>query len=380
MNITKTHSYQAMYNYGIPEECLRPENRLTSFAKMILCTPFRWMAFPAGMLFKRLYIDYARLAKSEQQLVNMGGERVVLKTPDHETLSTIHLRTDAFKEYILRYCDLVEERTIDGQIHQQLKLKKQEDRSDEFSQFIEFLDSFGIPLQGNKDNAYIDLGVFSAQDKQRSTVILTHGSVGTSAGYKSLGILYLMNGVDVLFLDMRGFGTSTGTPSDHKTFLDYETAYQYLNEKHQIKTENIWVHAHCIAGGPATDLCSRRKGVNLILDRSFADMQDLMIAKSGRLSWLISRIGRWIANYNIAAKLANVHGHICVISSAADKQIPQEQTFKLIDHFPQSRKGQIQKLILTLEDHSGSWAKVPGCETDKKFRTFLEETNVKTRM
>jgi uncharacterized protein len=372
LNIDKIH-FSATYNFEGQD--LSPKNWIVELIREILFAPFGLLAFPGAFsLTKHFFIDYTRVAKAERQLSAIGGVKVQLTTPDRDRLSGYYLKTEKFKETMFQYFELVEEQTAEG-THQKLLPKKE---ASEMQEAYKMLVGVGVEFSGTKESPYIDLGFFSPEERERSAVIIGHGSAITAAGYKHLALLYLMNGIDVLMLDLRGYGQSSGNPTDVKMNLDFETAYQFLRTHAQVRTENIWVHAHCLSGGPGTDLCSRRQGVNLILDRSFACYQDLMIKKSGKYAPLIERLGPWIVEYNNHEKMEEVKGHICLISSLADERIPYEQTLKLIDHLPETKK--MRRMILSLDPHDGSWARIRAHHVAQEFIQFLRDLKITNKM
>jgi alpha/beta superfamily hydrolase len=85
-----------------------------------------------------------------------------------------------------------------------------------------------------------------------------------------------MRGLDVMMVDFRGYGNNQGLPTAYKTKLDMETAYQYLAKEHGVKNKDLLLHGHCFGAAPATDLAARRKGISIIVDKSFSKFQNIV--------------------------------------------------------------------------------------------------------
>lgn len=197
------------------------------------------------------------------------------------------------------------------------------------------------------------------------------------AAYKGLAA-YLIRGINVMMVDFRGYGRSEGSPTDVRTKLDLDTAYQYLQTQYNIKNEDLIVHGHCLGGGPASDLAARRPGVNLILDRSFSDYREIARERFPVFQKLISAIMPSIVNYNNAENLRNVKGNVAIAMSVEDAVIPREQITKLIDNLPDSEPSKHYQLMHTTERHTGLWT--DDAITAKQFDQFLNKTGLRGRL
>ena len=86
--------------------------------------------------------------------------------------------------------------------------------------------------------------------------------------------LYLMNDIDILFWNYRGYGFSEGSADFHNVREDILCVYDYISSKYQYN--KIAVHGLSIGGVPACYLASKRN-INLIIaDRTFGSVQDII--------------------------------------------------------------------------------------------------------
>lgn len=76
-------------------------------------------------------------------------------------------------------------------------------------------------------------------------------------------------GYAVLGYDYRGYGLSSGRPSEANACADVEAAYRYLVETLKVPADRIILHGYSVGGGPATWLASRRKVAGLVLESAF---------------------------------------------------------------------------------------------------------------
>jgi pimeloyl-ACP methyl ester carboxylesterase len=194
--------------------------------------------------------------------------------------------------------------------------------------------------------------------------------------------MYALRGIDVLMVDFRGYGKSTGSPTETKVKLDLETAYQYLKKEKKLDNKNIILHGHCLAGAIASDLAARHPGVNLVLDRSFAEHREMIgpAMASGvsnptlkkvclKIAKIVKKILPSIVNFNTALNLEKVTGNVAIVKSLKDELVPDEQTDKLLEKMPDSGK-----YLFFEGGHDSSWSSSP--KTCKQFDSFLERANL----
>ena len=84
---------------------------------------------------------------------------------------------------------------------------------------------------------------------------------------------FLMNGVNVLIYNIRGYGMSTGTPSEKALDYDLAAICNYLREIKQIPNEKIILKGNCMGGALAARCAARKENqkVVVMLDQTFAE-------------------------------------------------------------------------------------------------------------
>ena len=86
--------------------------------------------------------------------------------------------------------------------------------------------------------------------------------------------LYLLNDIDILFWNYRGYGFSEGSANFTNVCEDILDIYDYITEHYQYT--KIAVHGLSIGGVPACHLASKRS-INLIIaDRTFGSVEDII--------------------------------------------------------------------------------------------------------
>lgn len=87
-------------------------------------------------------------------------------------------------------------------------------------------------------------------------------------------------GCNVLMLEYRGYGLSTGTPNEKGIMIDAQTALDYLRQQKETKGGKIIVYGQSIGGACAIQLVAKNQEagdvVGLILENTFTSMRKLI--------------------------------------------------------------------------------------------------------
>jgi fermentation-respiration switch protein FrsA (DUF1100 family) len=122
-------------------------------------------------------------------------------------------------------------------------------------------------------------------------------------------------GAAVLALDYRGYGKSSGKPSESGLYRDADAAYDYLL-KIGYRPEQIIVHGESLGTAVAVDLASRRPCAGVVLEAPFTSAGDVAAT-------VVPVVGAaLIWSFNSRAKISRVHAPLLVIHGDRDDVIP----------------------------------------------------------
>jgi hypothetical protein len=86
----------------------------------------------------------------------------------------------------------------------------------------------------------------------RGAVLIFHGNAGNISHRLDYLTMFNRLGYATLIIDYRGYGKSTGTPSEDGTYRDGEAAWRHLIEARQLKPQDIVLFGESLGGGVAT--------------------------------------------------------------------------------------------------------------------------------
>lgn len=163
-------------------------------------------------------------------------------------------------------------------------------------------------------------GWFIPHPSPRAVLLYFHGNTGNmSEPVPLLRILHNLN-LAVLIIDYRGYGRSTGKPSEVGTYRDAEAAWAYLVNTRGITPEDIVIYGCSLGGAIAIWLATQHRPAALVAGSTFLNIRQIardlfpMIPVT-----LLSRI-----HYNNKKRIQQISCPVLIMHSTEDDLIPFE--------------------------------------------------------
>lgn len=164
-------------------------------------------------------------------------------------------------------------------------------------------------------------------DKVGRTVLFCHGNAG-DIGDRLDSIKTFHNlGLNVLIFDYRGYGDSSGKPTEKGTYLDVLAAWQYLTAERGILPNNIMIFGRSLGGSVAAWLAGEVSPGALAIESVFTSAPE-MAAKM--FPYLPIRLFCRF-KYDSLARIAKVRCPVLIAHSRDDEMIPYEHGQRLFD-------------------------------------------------
>ncbi|MCH8550466.1 MAG: alpha/beta hydrolase [Natronospirillum sp.] len=159
-------------------------------------------------------------------------------------------------------------------------------------------------------------------DSPRGTVLFFHGNAGNiSHRLDSLRIFHDL-GQQVLIIDYRGYGQSTGSPSEEGLYEDARTAWQWLQEEQGLDSSEITLFGRSLGAAVAAwlgaDLGEESSPGGVILESAFTSVPDM----AARIYPFLPV--RTLARYDYATEeyVQQLHAPVLVVHSTQDDIVP----------------------------------------------------------
>ena len=105
--------------------------------------------------------------------------------------------------------------------------------------------------------------------RARQTILYSHGNEEDIAELVPFLKRYRARGFNVLAYDYRGYGSSTGTPSEAGTYHDIDAAFRYLRTELKVPARSIIAHGRSLGAAVTIDLASRSRLGGIIVESAF---------------------------------------------------------------------------------------------------------------
>lgn len=139
---------------------------------------------------------------------------------------------------------------------------------------IEGLERMWIEADGSRVEAWY-LPPLAPSERRAPAVIFAHGNGELIDHWAERLEPYRRMGFAVLLPEYRGYGRSSGTPSEAAIVADYERFYDLLVERDDIDGARVLLHGRSLGGGVVGALSARRRAAALILESTFTNVPDV---------------------------------------------------------------------------------------------------------
>ena len=161
-------------------------------------------------------------------------------------------------------------------------------------------------------------GWFIPSPEARGTLLYLHGN-GGNMGHRLDPIeVFHRLGLNVLIIDYRGYGDSSGKPTEDGTYQDALAAWNYLTQhKHQMP-ERIVLFGESLGGSIAAWLAAHNAPAGLIIYASFTSVPEM--AREVYPLFPAARLARY--HYDTRAALISARSPVLILHSPEDEIIP----------------------------------------------------------
>jgi fermentation-respiration switch protein FrsA (DUF1100 family) len=161
----------------------------------------------------------------------------------------------------------------------------------------------------------------------RGAVLLFHGNAGNISHRIEYALMFRALGYSTLLVDYRGYGKSSGKPSEEGTYRDADAAWRWLTQTRSIPEDRIVLFGESLGGGVASWLAARHQPRALVLASTFTSTVDLASQIYGFLP--VKLISRY--RYDTLERLRDVRSPVLVIHSPQDDVIPYSHGRRLYE-------------------------------------------------
>ncbi len=161
-------------------------------------------------------------------------------------------------------------------------------------------------------------GWWVASKPQAFTVLYFHGNAGNISHRLHRTQFFRDLGWNLLIVDYRGYGKSTGRPREKGLYLDALAAYAFLTQEKGVSPERLIIYGKSLGGSVAAELCLQKPAAALVLESTFSST-----ALMGRrmfpwfpVQWVLSQ------KYDTLNKISRLKLPKLIVHGRGDDMIP----------------------------------------------------------
>lgn len=168
-------------------------------------------------------------------------------------------------------------------------------------------------------------------EKPKGVILYFHGNAGDLSRWGKITEYFVEMQYDVLVMDYRNYGKSSGTLTEEALYLDAQFCYDYLLKTYS--EQDIIVYGRSLGTAIATYVASKNRPELLILETPYYSMVD--VARSGFPLLPI----KYLLKYKLPSHkfIDNVKCNILMIHGTEDEVIPLEIAKKLFEVAPKGK-------------------------------------------
>jgi fermentation-respiration switch protein FrsA (DUF1100 family) len=151
-------------------------------------------------------------------------------------------------------------------------------------------------------------------------ILVCHGNAGSIEDRLHLAEAFSQMDLAVLLFDYRGYGGSSGAPTEEGLYADAEAAYAYLTTARGFPPDRVIVYGESMGGAVAIELAASQKTAALIVEDTFTSLAD---TGARHYPWLPVR---WLTRFRFdsLAKVGHIEAPKLFIHSRDDEIVPYE--------------------------------------------------------
>lgn len=153
--------------------------------------------------------------------------------------------------------------------------------------------------------------------KGKRTLLYFPGNSGNAAARAGKIKAIAADGYGVFIVNYRGFGGSSGRPSEKRIVRDAVGAYDSLRGL-GVPPRDIVLYGESLGTGVATQVCQQRQAEALVLESPFTSVVDV-----GKLAWPLLPLKQiMVDQYNTIDRIGSVNVPLFIIHGGRDAVIP----------------------------------------------------------
>ncbi|MBW7997226.1 MAG: alpha/beta hydrolase [Candidatus Glassbacteria bacterium] len=180
------------------------------------------------------------------------------------------------------------------------------------------LDYREIRLDTGEEGVSLHGWYFAPTDGDLPVLLVCHGNAGNISHRLEWLVPFLGRGWGAVLFDYRGFGLSTGRPSEQGLNRDAKCIYEFMAGELAIRPERIVLFGRSLGGAPVAWLAARFPVGSVVIEGSFSSGAGMARRLFGLLPLHFAARYRW----PVAENLRKVKAPVMILHGTDDSVVP----------------------------------------------------------
>lgn len=172
-----------------------------------------------------------------------------------------------------------------------------------------------------------------ARKERLGHLLLCHGNAGNVGDRVLHASLFTAAGFDVMLFDYRGYGRSSGKPSEGGTYRDARAAHACLLTQPEVDSSRVIYFGESLGGAVALELALDLPPAGLVLLSTFTSVRDM-----GRAHYPFIPAALVPDAYPSLRLISGLHAPLLVVHGERDEIVPLSQGRALFEAAPGAKR------------------------------------------
>jgi pimeloyl-ACP methyl ester carboxylesterase len=155
-------------------------------------------------------------------------------------------------------------------------------------------------------------------DPKKPVIVFFHGNAGNLAHRSVTFRMFQDLGIGFIALDYRGFGNSSGRPSETNIYQDAELLVDHVLQDFDVVNNQIILYGESLGSGVATEIATRREYAGVVLQSPYTSIAD---AAKRQFFWLPVDL-LLTERFSNLARIDRINAPLLVIHGIDDSLFP----------------------------------------------------------
>lgn len=161
----------------------------------------------------------------------------------------------------------------------------------------------------------------------KPVIAFFHGNAGNLSHRAITFRMFKALGLGFVAVDYRGFGNSTGKPSEAALYRDAEQVLAYMNEKFGVEDQRIVLYGESLGSGIVTEMATRRPFAGVVLQSPYTSVA---AAAKRRFFWLPIDL-LLTERFSNIDRIDRINAPLLVIHGRDDELFPVDMAESLVE-------------------------------------------------